>query len=170
MNKNILISTIKAEYETIEKLFQQTPEKRFMKQPNAEKWSIAQHAQHLIISVKGIAGALKDTSTLAQFGTADRPSLDYVTIKVNYQNVLEKLKGAGKMPYRHLDITETKAELLANFNTIHQKLIERLARLTELELDNLQVPHPVLGMMTMREMLIFTAIHIKHHYDIVAKM
>ncbi len=170
MNKNILISTIKAEYETIERFFQQTDDTHFGTQPHAEKWSIAQHAQHLINSVKGIAGALKDTSTLAQFGKAERPSLDYVTVKINYQNVLEKLKKEGKMPYRHLDITETKTELLANFNTIHQKLVERLADLTELELDTLQVPHPVLGIMTMREMLLFTAIHIKHHYDIVAKI
>lgn len=170
MNKNILTTTIKAEYETIDKQFQQIEDSHFMTQPHAEKWSIAQHAQHLINAVRGIAGALKDTSTLAQFGTADRPSLDYVTIKVNYQNVLEKLKREGKMPYRHLDITENKAELLANFRTIHQKLLERLAGLTETELDSLQVPHPVLGMMTMREMLLFTAIHIKHHYDIVVKI
>jgi hypothetical protein len=170
MNKNILLSTIKAEFETIGSLFQKIEDNHFSVQPYAEKWSIAQHTQHLIDAVKGIAGAMKDTGTLAQFGKADRPSLDYVTIKINYQNVLEKLKGEGKMPYRHLDVRETKVELLANFKAIHQKLVTRLAGLTELELDTLQVPHPVLGMMTMREMLLFTAIHIKHHYDIVAKM
>jgi DinB superfamily len=170
MNKNIILSSIKAEYDAVEKLFQQADVQHFMMQPNPQKWSMAQTALHLIHAVKGIAGALKDTSTLAQFGKAERVSLDYATIKFNYQKVLRELTEAGKRPYQHLTVEEPKNELLSNLHTIHQKLLERIADISEAELDSLQVPHPVLGMMTMREMLIFTAIHIKHHSDIVAKM
>lgn len=44
-----------------------------------------------------------------------------------------------------------------------QRLIDAVSLWTEEELDRGQLPHPVLGMVTMREMLFFTVIHNRLH-------
>ena len=44
------------------------------------------------------------------------------------------------------------------------KMIENnLTNFTEGELDNLVLPHPLLGQLTIREMIYFTIYHVEHH-------
>jgi hypothetical protein len=135
----------------------------FFRQPQAEKWSVAQHVLHLINSVKGIAGALKDTTTLQQFGRAERPSRTYEAMAIFYTESLAARQAKG-MPYNHLDTGNiSKTELLGQFMAINIKLLERIAPISESDLDTLQLPHPLLGILTLREMLYFTAVHTEHH-------
>jgi hypothetical protein len=166
MKKEKLLSALQSEFENIEKRLAASADTAYFKQPQPEKWSEAQVTQHLINSVRGIATSLKDPSVLAQFGEANRPSLDYDNIQYNYKTGLAARQAQG-MPYRHLDVPESKEELLDNFRSINQKLLERVALLSEHQLDTLQLPHPLLGLMTMREMLLFTAIHTKHHFELL---
>ena len=170
MNQVEILEKLQAEFSAYQDLSNSFEEARFFKQPHAEKWSVAQNLMHLIDVSKRIGGSLKDPSVLAQFGTAERPSRDFDTIKNTYQTELKARQALG-MPYRHLD-TEgvSKTELLNSFNEINQKLMDRTAQLSETDLDTLQMPHPLLGIMTLREMLQFTAGHVRHHFDIIEKM
>ena len=43
------------------------------------------------------------------------------------------------------------------------QLTAQVARFSEEELDQLILPHPLLGKLTLREMLYFTIYHVKHH-------
>ena len=43
------------------------------------------------------------------------------------------------------------------------RLNRRIDRFSESELDTLILPHPLLGKLTLREMLYFTAYHADHH-------
>jgi len=44
-----------------------------------------------------------------------------------------------------------------------QALARRIDRFSETQLDQLILPHPLLGKLTLREMLYFTIYHVQHH-------
>jgi DinB superfamily len=169
MNQTELLTNLNPKFFDMENLANSFEETAFFKQPHAEKWSAAQNIVHLINSTKGIASALKDPSVLGAYGKAERPSNDFDTIKNNYRIGLAAFQAKG-MPYKHLDTEGSKENLLQNFKDINQKLVARAAQLQEDDFDTLQLPHPLLGMMTLREMLYFTADHTRHHFDIVEKI
>jgi hypothetical protein len=169
MNQSELLAKLKSEFFDMKNLANTFEESAFFKQPHAEKWSAAQNIVHLVNSTKGIASALKDPSVLAPYGQANRPSREFETVQETYKSVLTDLKAKG-MPYKHLDTEGSKENLIQNFKDITEKLVTRAALLNETDFDTLQLPHPVLGMMTLREMLYFTADHTRHHHDIVEKI
>jgi hypothetical protein len=48
-------------------------------------------------------------------------------------------------------------------------LARALEHWTEMDLDRCRLPHPLLGKITVREMLFFTLYHYEHHWAIVAE-
>ena len=77
----------------------------------------------------------------------------------------EKLKGfASSGIVNNVEgLAPTQAEQIANLHSIHQKFLERTATLPENILDEYQIPHPLLGLLTVREFLYFTHYHEGHH-------
>ncbi|MBN8578769.1 MAG: DinB family protein [Cytophagales bacterium] len=47
------------------------------------------------------------------------------------------------------------------------KLASKLNRFSEAELDLYILPHPLLGKLTLREMIYFTCYHVQHHQELV---
>lgn len=169
MNQSELLAKLKSEFSDMENLGNTFDETAFFQQPHAEKWSAAQNIVHLNFVAKSIIGALKDPSVLAAYGKADRPSRDFDAVRDAYLNGLAVWQAKG-MPYRHLNTEGVKSNLLLEFKTLHQSLVSQTALLSEEDWDTLQLPHPVLGLMTLREMLYFATYHIRHHFDIVEKI
>lgn len=60
--------------------------------------------------------------------------------------------------------------LLKMFKMQSRLLVQSAARLTEEQLDSLQIPIPYLGLITFREILYFTHFHTKHHLNSVKAM
>jgi hypothetical protein len=50
-----------------------------------------------------------------------------------------------------------------------EELVTRLLAWPEQALDRRRLPHPALGPLTVREMLLFTLYHNRHHLDIVKR-
>jgi uncharacterized damage-inducible protein DinB len=50
-----------------------------------------------------------------------------------------------------------------------QELVRAAGRWSERALDARQLPHPLLGKLTVREMLFFTLYHNRHHVDVVKR-
>jgi hypothetical protein len=169
MNQSELVEKLRFESSEMGNLANTFEESAFFKQPHAEKWSVAQNIVHLNFVAKSIIGAIKDPTVLAPNGAATRPSRDFDTIRDTYLTGLAAFKANG-MPYRHLNTEGTKADSLNTFKMFHQNLISQSTTLSETDWDTLQLPHPVLGLMTLREMMSFATYHIRHHYDIVEKI
>jgi hypothetical protein len=55
------------------------------------------------------------------------------------------------------------AELLARWQRVNQRLRAAVQTWPERDLDRIQLPHPILGNLTAREMLFFTIYHGHHH-------
>lgn len=137
----------------------------------AYKWTAAQQLDHIHKSVKPLTQAVgypKFVSRLL-FGKANRPSKSYEQL-INRYN--EKLLLGGRASGRFLPPTISSSQkdvliklILASVN----KMCKHLEKFSETDLDNLILPHPLLGKITIREMLYFTAYHVEHHQAIIKR-
>jgi len=133
------------------------------------KWTAGQQLVHIYLSLKPLTTALGLPKIgLKAFGSPQRPSLDYDAVVAKYH---EALANGGKAPgkfvpdavsYRDKDALTDK--LKGNL----AKLVSHLDKYSEGDLDKYQLPHPLLGKMTLREMLYFTIYHSEHHHKVVA--
>ena len=64
----------------------------------------------------------------------------------------------------------TKGELLDCLNGINKKFLVRVSLFTEDELDKYQAPHPLIGLLTVREFLYFTHYHTLRHWETIRKI
>ena len=133
-----------------------------------EKWSIAGNLDHLVLSTKPLASGLKKAKIFFRaFGTAKKESQSYDEIVAIYEEAL-LTKNPPNNPFISDNIESTTREkYLSNWKMIGEKFQERLDLWTEKDLDKYRIPHPVLGKLTVREMMFFTINHNFHHLKIM---
>jgi len=128
------------------------------------KWTPGQQLNHVCLCLKPIAQALASKDFILQkFGKIDRPSLGYDAVIENYKTALAK---GGKAPERFVPEKpdpEHKAELSAQMIALLQTIKQLVDQYTDEELDHLVLPHPLLGNLTIREMLFLMTYHATHH-------
>jgi DinB superfamily len=138
-----------------------------------EAWTPAEHLRHLCIAVAAVARGLAVPRWLLRlrFGRARAPSRTYDVIRETYRSLLGRGAGAsGPFVPRREDLSpaqaaESRAELLARWGRVNGGLRAALATWSEANLDRLRMPHPILGPLTVREMLFFTIYHDGHHVE-----
>ncbi|MBD2703951.1 DinB family protein [Spirosoma sp. BT702] len=140
------------------------PEHDFYLRP-ADKWSIADVTQHLYLSARPIVRLMTGPrEVLRQWDSPDVASHTYQELRTNYENVLASgVKAPPTMSPRPEDTEVEKRELVKRFTGIYQALSEATDTWSEEELDTFCIPHPALGKLTVRDMLLFTCIHTQHH-------
>lgn len=136
-----------------------------------EKWSAGQQLDHIYKSVNPLVlGFLLPKFFIGYwFGKANRPSKGYDTLVNKY---LVKIKEGGKASGRFVPpvvkFTE-KEKLKSTLKIAVAKLASRVDSFSEKQLDELILPHPLLGKVTVREMLYFTIYHVEHHKSIILR-
>ena len=133
------------------------------------KWSAGQNLEHLIRAIKPLQPAFGLPKFILKifFGKANRPSKSYEDLVAKYKS---KLAGGGKAsgPYiPPLVHFKNKEALVKKYELQKQKLIRKTEKQKENELDKYILPHPLLGKITLREMLFFTIYHNEHHLEIL---
>jgi hypothetical protein len=134
---------------------------KFIENP-PQKWSIAQNLEHLIKSAKPVRALLGKTAPeLEAFGKPFNAEL-------NYDGVVNVYLEALKTPVINTTFapnTEeySKIEMLASFNKELGLILNNLHNWQESDLDAYSIPHPLLGNLSVRQMLYFTAYHTRHH-------
>lgn len=130
-----------------------------------QKWSINLQLDHLIKSSQPVATALNlPKITFRAFGIPNRDSKSYDEVVAMYH---AQLKEGAKATKKYIpEVSNTsKEELLALWLKIGNKLSERIDKQwSEDQLERYLLPHPILGKLTVREMLFFTIYHTLHHY------
>jgi hypothetical protein len=84
----------------------------------------------------------------------------------------DKLAAGGRASGRFVpppQPVQTVERMSADLRKLIGKLSKRVDNWTEHELNNILLPHPLLGKLTVREMLYFTAYHVDHHQRIVER-
>ena len=137
---------------------------------HGEVWSASDNVDHLIKAHKPIAKALRlpKITLRAMFGKPDRPSLSYEELCQAYRNeIASGAQASGRyLPNQEnpdLGAERKKKELLDQFSKASTDLVSIAEKWEEKELDDYFVPHPILGKLTIREMLFFTVYHNLRH-------
>jgi hypothetical protein len=134
-------------------------------------WTPAEHLNHLNTAVSAVARGFGMSRWLLRirFGTARRASRPFDVVRAEYRARLAAGAGASGrfVPVRAELSTDQQAlrlqELLARWQRVNQRLREAVLEWSERDLDRIQLPHPILGKLTAREMLFFTIYHDHHH-------
>ncbi|MDZ4680465.1 MAG: DinB family protein [Saprospiraceae bacterium] len=163
-DKEQLITAIGQQFDAFADLIRQWPDATFETMPEG-KWSAGQQLDHLIRSVKPVNLALRLPGWLLRvlFGKPNRASRTYAGLVEKY---LQKLNAGGVAsgPFVPPAIPlARKQPLLGVYNREAQRLMKIVNRWQDADLDHCLLPHPLLGKLTLREMLFFTIYHIGHH-------
>jgi hypothetical protein len=135
------------------------------------KWSPGQHLAHIVSTLSPVRMAMGLPLFLIAWrvGKANRPSRTYEELVARYR---EKLSLGGKAPARFVPPAislKDKQRLIQQSTRLLGSLITRIERRQEQELDAYILPHPLLGKITLREMLFFTAYHVEHHRQLILR-
>jgi len=136
-----------------------------------EKWTAGQQLEHIYLAVRPVVLAFKLPKFLIGtiFGQAKHSGRTYDELVKKYQYVLQN-GGKSSRPFVPKNVKATQKEKLIKALTDKvTALCSGVETCSEQELDTLVLPHPLLGKLTMREMLYFTIYHVGHHHQAVKR-
>lgn len=165
MNKQEIIGQLAITYKGFADFIKAMDQQQFMSQKHL-KWSPAQQLEHLSKSTHplNIAMGLPKFFLRLTQGKAKRPSRSYEQIVAAYQ---ELLKNGAKSTQKYLPAGYIEDPKDALCNYLEQQVMsicDSIEGFTEEQLDTLRLPHPLMGKLTIREMLYFTIYHGQHHW------
>ena len=144
-------------------------EAQFSYQPDG-RWSVGDTAQHLYLSARPVVRVLSSPREIfEQWGNAEGPSRSYEALAELYPRILQTtgIKAPASFAPRPNDVPTDKAAMLTRLTDIYKALGDQLTAFSEIELDRYQMPHPALGMLSVREMILFTGVHTRHHIAVL---
>ena len=151
-----------------ERFWSEFPSEEFFA-PLGEAWSPADNVRHLLKSNRPVAKArrLPKPLLLALFGMALRPSRGYAQLVGSYQEALGNGLTAGRFSARPLEEVEKRPDVQAravrDLSASLDAVAAATAQWSDTALDRMRLPHPGLGKLTVREMVMFTLYHNVHH-------
>jgi len=142
----------------------------FENTPNG-KWSPGQQLDHLLKSVKPLNNVLLFPKVILKlyFGKMNRKPRNYDELLNRYYEKLSKGRTASSPFIPPVIVFEQRADKLKQYTEELNKLGKHLDDLTEEQLDTILLPHPLLGKLNLREMMMFTIFHTNHHLDTINK-
>jgi hypothetical protein len=135
----------------------------------SDKWSAGQQLKHIVLSVKPLAQGFLLPRFLLKivFGKANRPSKTYEGLVLKYD---EKINLGGRASAAFLPKAVSFSEKDKLYRTLRnylKSIKKSLGNYTEDDFDLMILPHPLLGKITVREMLYFTTHHVFHHQELI---
>jgi hypothetical protein len=135
----------------------------------ADKWSAGQQLKHIVLSVRPLAQGffLPRFALKLIFGKSNRPSKTYEGLVLKYNEKLQ-MGGQASSPFTPKSVAYShKEELIRTLRRYLKSVESHLRNYTEDDLEVMILPHPLLGKVTVREMLYFTIHHVYHHQELV---
>jgi DinB superfamily len=136
-----------------------------------DKWTPGQQLEHILLAVKPVRLACSLPKFLLNmvWGKANRPSKSYDELVKKYTlKLADGGRATGRFVPKKVPIEKKKA-LIENLQHEVVRLQQKLNRFSEAELDLYILPHPLLGKLTLREMLYFTIYHVEHHQQLTKR-
>lgn len=168
MDKVDIAELLERKHAEIFEWLKEQPRTNWMEFPEG-KWSVGQHILHLVNSIQLLNNALSYPRFFLKykFGIANRESRDYETVANKYQEKLIANKDRAAIFNKDLKKPTLKQRdrLLTRYQIQQKKLQYKTKKISEKNLDTLIVPHPLMGKMTVREIIMWTAHHTEHHLD-----
>ena len=136
-----------------------------------DKWTAGQQLEHIIRAVKPLTQGfiLPKFFFSLLFGKSSRPSRSYDQLVERYHQKLEN-GGRASGPFIPKQVAFSQRQALtATLQKLIGTLCKQVRHFSESDLDTYILPHPLLGKLTIREMMYFTIYHVQHHQQNIAK-
>ncbi len=166
MTKLEIADLLENKHQALFEFFENQDDELWEKGPE-NKWTSGQQAYHLLQSIQPLNNALTLPKFILRlrFGKANREVRDYKTVVNRYHERLEQADGATFPPSKNMKIppASNKHYILDRLRIENKKLQYMTRKWKDEDLDKIILPHPLMGKMPVRELLMWTAYHTEHH-------
>lgn len=165
MNTQALLNDFLQRHHDFAAFISSLDDDRFTWQPPG-KWTAGQQLAHLVLCLEPISRALASKDFIREkFGTTGRAPASCAAIRQRYN---EALANGGQAPDRFVPgavALHERRPKLDQLETLLNDITAQMGNYTEEELDTLALPHPLLQLLSIREMICLMAGHATHHED-----
>ena len=172
MKKEAIANLLEEKHTILFNWLENSPKDHWEKGPK-DKWTVGQQILHLTDSLQLLNNALSYPRFFLKykFGTCNREPRDYKTVAEKYQQKLKENKERARVFNQKLKkpLLKDRKRLLTKLQIQSKKLQYKLLKISDINLDTLVIPHPLMGKMTIREIIMWTAHHTEHHTEILQK-
>jgi hypothetical protein len=157
-----------------ERYWSAMPEEEFVA-PIGASWSPADHVRHLTRSVRAVLQGMRMPRFVLRllYGKPRGISRPYDQLVAAYHARLQAGGQAGRFAPTPAVVSGDPGVWRRTVLERHRAEVEALSKhvmlWTRHHVDGLHMPHPLLGRLTVREMLLFTLYHNQHHVLVVAR-
>ncbi|WP_262732999.1 DinB family protein [Gaetbulibacter sp. NE] len=166
MDKESIAELLESKHQILIDVLSSQDDEKWQQGPEG-KWTSGQQALHLLQSIKPLNDALSLPKFIIKyrFGTANRAVRDYAIVVNRYQERLQESKGIVYGPSKNMKVPllKDKNYILNRLQVENKKLQYKTRKLSDKHLDTLILPHPLMGKMPLREIIMWTAYHVEHH-------
>lgn len=133
------------------------------------KWSAGQDLVHLIkvLGIVNIGFTLPKILLSLLYGLNKKETRGFDELQTLYKKSLE---GGAKSPTIYIPkqvMFKDKISLINKHVVLNQAFIKKIEAHSEEALDSYRLPHPLLGKVSLRELIIFTSLHTTHHLELL---
>lgn len=168
-SKEEIVNNLDSIIEAIVSFYSDLPVDYFFQTPADGGWSPEKNIRHLIKSTQPIhLGLVSPKVALLLFGSVKEKSRTMSEIKSAYLAKIEAGGGAGIFtPIRENTTPDQtiQQKLIQDFIKLFGKYKKQISAWSEEDMDKYKMPHPLLGNLTVREMILFSIYHLFHHTE-----
>lgn len=164
MNKDELVQRLIGDHDRFIESVRSLSSQNFLLSHNG-KWTAGQQLDHIYRSVSAVQKAFLFPGFFIRivFGKTNRHARTYNEIVEKYKKKLaEGGRASGRFVPQQINF-EQREKLVMLLKQAVTKMARHTGRFSEKQLDLLILPHPLLGKLTLREMIYFTIHHVEHH-------
>jgi len=166
MDKKAITELLEQKHQELFMWLENEPEEKWMQGPEG-KWTAGQHAQHLLNSLQLLNHAMSFPNFLLKYkyGSANRPLRSYEAVAKRYEEKLAANLDRAEKFNRTLKVPPIakKDAIITSLKIQNKKLQHKTLKWKDKNLDKLILPHPLMGKMPVRELIMWTAHHTEHH-------
>ncbi|WP_027125195.1 DinB family protein [Gelidibacter mesophilus] len=170
MHKDEIADLIEEKHDLLLNWLKEQDDDKWLLGPEG-KWTTGQQALHLLQSIKPLNDVLSMPRFFFKyvFGKNNRDIHNYDTIVHSYQEALTTTNNFTFKASKNMKIPKIKDKtyILNRLQVESKKLQYKTRRISDKNLDTLVLPHPLMGKIPIREILMWTAYHVEHHTKIL---
>jgi len=170
MEKETIAELLEEKHQQLFSWLENQPDDNWENGPE-NKWTVGQQILHLVNSLQKLNIALSYPRFFLKhkFGTCNRAPRDYETVAKKYQEKLLANQEKARVFNKDLKVPKLKDRnrLLTRLQIQSKKLQYKVRKVSDINLDTLVLSHPLMGKMTIREIVMWTAHHTEHHTNIL---
>ena len=137
------------------------------------KWTPGQQLEHIKKSLAPVVLAFRLPRFMLkyQFGVTNRLSRSYDALVARYLKALDGMTAVAPKQFQPPPVPfKTRQKQFKTYEKVVQKFVKLSQKCPEKDLDYYVLPHPLIGKLTLREILFFYLYHVQHHHQITKEI